>query len=174
MAINAATGNCPTNDQRGVHRPQGSACDVGAFEQDGYFLEKASDHEKCYYTASANLFCRFGPGSSLYPEVDSFTPGQGGQVLGLSPDGNFAQVMGATNQLSCYVPVDKKFGELTGYCDDLPILEPPPTPIPDEPSDPPDDNKPVQGCTVRQAGGAIICVSPCPAGAAPGDPCTMP
>ncbi|MDW8255386.1 MAG: choice-of-anchor Q domain-containing protein, partial [Chloroflexota bacterium] len=28
----AATGACPSTDQRGVARPQGPACDVGAYE----------------------------------------------------------------------------------------------------------------------------------------------
>lgn len=31
-AINAYTADCPSNDQRGDARPQGSACDIGAFE----------------------------------------------------------------------------------------------------------------------------------------------
>jgi hypothetical protein len=31
-AIDAAGGNCPPRDQRGIRRPQGGACDIGAFE----------------------------------------------------------------------------------------------------------------------------------------------
>lgn len=31
-ALNAATYNCPASDQRGVARPQGLACDLGAYE----------------------------------------------------------------------------------------------------------------------------------------------
>ncbi len=31
-AIDAGSGNCPANDQRGVSRPQGAACDYGAVE----------------------------------------------------------------------------------------------------------------------------------------------
>lgn len=34
-ARDAATGACPATDQRGVPRPQGSACDVGAYEAGG-------------------------------------------------------------------------------------------------------------------------------------------
>jgi hypothetical protein len=74
------------------------------------------------------------------------------------------------------VPLEKEFGELDGYCDDLPILEPPP--IPDEPKDKtkdkPDDDKSVEGCLILQDSGALKCVSPCPVGAGPGDPCTIP
>ncbi|MEO8458511.1 MAG: choice-of-anchor Q domain-containing protein [Chloroflexota bacterium] len=31
-ALDAATGDCPVTDQRGIPRPQGEACDIGAFE----------------------------------------------------------------------------------------------------------------------------------------------
>lgn len=179
IAIDAAIGECPINDQRGVHRPQANACDVGAFEYDGSFVMQAPTQGICKYKALTNLFCRLGPGSSLYPEIDSFTPGQEGEVLGISPDGNFIQVVGAANHFPCYVPLEKeekekKFGETSGDCEGLPILEPPPIPTQEEPADPPSDDKPIIGCTVRQAGGAIICVSPCPDGASPGDSCTMP
>ncbi|MCJ7715873.1 MAG: hypothetical protein MUO54_05055, partial [Anaerolineales bacterium] len=133
VAIDAAAGECPVNDQRGIHRPQNAACDVGAFENDDPIVKQVPTQEICKFTALVNLFCRLGPGKPLYPDVDSFTPGQYSQVLGISPDGNFVQVVGATNQLPCYVAVEKKFGTITGYCDDLPVLEPPPTPIPDEP-----------------------------------------
>jgi hypothetical protein len=37
-AIDAATTDCPDTDQRGIARPQGSACDIGAFE-----LEQQTD-----------------------------------------------------------------------------------------------------------------------------------
>lgn len=207
MAIDAALGDCPVNDQRGVHRPQGVACDIGAYEYDGEMPHPTSTatiineirteetltptetatqtltmtmtptEEDCIYTALVNLFCRLGPSSSMYPEVDSFTPGQSGQVYGFSPDGFFAQVEGANNKVACYVPLGERFGELSGNCDGLPILIPPPTatftmtpsPEPEE-----EEVQPIQGCEVRQPGGAIKCVSPCPAGAAPGAVCTMP
>ena len=181
IAIDAAFGDCPINDQRGVHRPQGADCDVGAFEFEGPFVKEESEQKICKFTAITNLFCRLGPGMSAYPATDSFTPGQEGEVLGISPDGNFVQVMGANNAMPCYVPKEnekeeeKKYGEISGDCDGLPILEPPPTPIP---TDPPDDggqeDEPVEGCTVLQTNGSLLCVSPCPAGVGPGDPCTMP
>jgi len=211
VAIDAAVSDCPVNDQRGVHRPQGAACDVGAYEYDGEFERPTSTNtalpdsrgtstptasptfsptststvtasstptltstlEDCTFTASANLFCRSGPSSSIYPEIDTFTPGQSGQVFGISPDGFFAQVEGGNNHVPCYVPLDERYGILSGYCNDLPILVPPPTPTP-TPSPTPSHTPPVQGCTVRQPGGAIECVAPCPANASPGEACTMP
>ena len=39
-AIDATSANCPATDQRGVTRPQGSACDIGAFESRGFTLIK--------------------------------------------------------------------------------------------------------------------------------------
>lgn len=33
-AINAIQGDCPATDQRGIERPQGDGCDIGAFEDD--------------------------------------------------------------------------------------------------------------------------------------------
>jgi len=177
VAIDAAAGSCLINDQRGVHRPQGDDCDVGAFEYEGPFVKEEQEPEQkiCEFTAITNLFCRLGPGMSAYPEIDSFTPGQVGEVLGISPDGKFVQVVGAGNKLPCYVSVEKQFGELNGVCDDLPTLDPPPTLVP---TDPPDDgdpeNTPLEGCTILQTDGSLKCVSPCPAGIGPGDPCTMP
>jgi len=175
VAIDAAAGSCLTNDQRGVHRPQGADCDVGAYEYEGPFVKEEPEQKICKFTTITNLFCRLGPGSSVYPEIDTFTPGQEGEVLGISPDGNFVQVMGANNAMPCYLPFEVKYIELNGNCTNLPILEPPPTPVP---AVPPDDDKPddtpVEGCTVLQTDGSLLCVSPCPAGVGPGDPCTMP
>ena len=33
-AVDKAVGDCPAQDQRGVSRPQGAACDIGAYEQE--------------------------------------------------------------------------------------------------------------------------------------------
>ena len=176
VAIDAATGACPVNDQRGVHRPQGAVCDVGAFEFEGPFIQKAPDHEICKFTAIVDLFCRLGPGSSKYPEIDRFAPGQESEVLGISPDGNFVQVVGAANQLPCYVPKEGEFGELSGPCDDLTVLELPEIPEEpaDKPKDKPDGDQPVEGCKVLQDDGSYKCVAPCPVGIRHGGPCTIP
>ncbi len=171
VAIDAATGDCPVNDQRGVHRPKWAACDVGAYEFDGPLVQQEPEL-KCKYTALINLFCRMGPSSSMYPEIDSFTPGQEGEVLGISPDGYFVQVVGATNQLPCYVPVEETYGKMEGGCADLPVLDPPPTPEPTR--KPPGGDGSKEGCWVRQLSDDTICVAPCPDGASPGTPCTLP
>jgi len=175
VAIDAAAGSCLINDQRGVHRPQGADCDVGAFEFEGPFVKNEPEQKICSFTAITNLFCRLGPGMFAYHEIDSFTPNQVGEVLGISPDGNFLQVMGANNAMPCYVPYEEKFGFVNGDCENLPVLDPPPTPAPTHPSDDGgQEDEPVEGCTVLQTDGSLLCVSPCPAGIGPGDPCTMP
>lgn len=114
--------------------------------------------KECIYTALINQFCRRGPGTG-FSQTDHFVPEQTAPIIGQSPDGFFWYVIGPNYGEVCTVPVDASFGEASGDCEILPEI----TPIPEErPS----------GCTVRQAGGEIICVSPCPDGAAPGDPCT--
>jgi len=177
VAIDAAVGKCPVNDQRGVHRPKYNACDVGSYEFDDPIVQQEPEYKICKYKAFIDLFCRLGPGKSLYPKIDSFKAGQEGEVLGLSPDGLFVQVKGANNELPCYVPLEEKFGETNGDCEDLPTLVPPPTLPPDEetPDDEtPGDDEPVEGCTVMKDDGSLECVAPCPAGIGPGDPCTIP
>ena len=118
----------------------------------------ATKDNNCTYTALINHFCRQGPGTG-FAKTDNFTPEQTASVIGQSTDGFFWYVIGPNYGEVCTVPVDDGFGEVSGDCDILPVF----TPIPEE--------SPL-GCTVRQAGGEIICVSPCPDGAAPGEPCT--
>jgi hypothetical protein len=115
-------------------------------------------NKECSYTALINQFCRQGPGSG-FTEIDNFVPEQTASVIGQSIDGFFWYVIGPNYGEVCTVPVDDGFGEVSGDCEILPLF----TPMPEESP---------EGCTVRQAGGEIICVSPCPDGAAPGNPCT--
>jgi hypothetical protein len=42
-AIDAAIGDCPPTDQRGVARPQGDACDIGAYESPSLPTNHAAD-----------------------------------------------------------------------------------------------------------------------------------
>jgi hypothetical protein len=64
------------------------------------------------------------------------------------------------------VPKGDNFVRVDGDCDVVPLFIPLPRPAPTA------KEEPVQGCTVRQIGGAISCVFPCPDGAAPGEACT--
>lgn len=51
-AINAGV-NCPGTDQRGVSRPQGAGCDIGAFEVDDTFPTVVSDSLVASYASGA-------------------------------------------------------------------------------------------------------------------------
>jgi hypothetical protein len=188
VAIDMVVRECLPTDQRGIARPQGPKCDVGAYE---YIVPPAPllnatdtptftptitptptlipQPKACTFTAAVNMFCRSGPGASLYPDVDDFTAGQSAPVVGQSSDGVFVYVEGPNTNRVCTVPSAARFGALNGDCLRLPIFTPPAPPEPtktEEPSNPP------PGCTVRQRTGAIKCVVPCPADALPGEPCS--
>lgn len=66
-----------------------------------------------------------------------------------------------------YRAKDDSFVKVEGDCDSISEFTPLPRPEPTASKDP------VQCCTVRQIGGAITCVFPCPDGAAPGEACTQ-
>lgn len=87
----------------------------------------SEDSVSCTYRAFVNLFCRTGPGQ-VYPELDSFTPDTVADVIGISPDGTHVQVLGPTFGNACFVPVEQRFGELAGACDDLATVPIPATP----------------------------------------------
>ena len=81
----------------------------------------------CTYTALVNLFCRFGPGQ-FYAEVDSFVPEVAADVIGVSPDKTHVQVIGPNFGNACFVPVEARFGQLDGACDDLTVVQIPALP----------------------------------------------
>jgi hypothetical protein len=83
----------------------------------------------CTFTAAINLFCRSGPGSG-YPDIDSFTPGQMGLVLGESTDGFFWYVEGPNSGRLCTVPQGDRFGAVSGDCSQIPGFTPIPLPTP--------------------------------------------
>ena len=149
-------------DQRGLPRPGGAACDLGAYEDQTGKPVKAA--EPCTFTALINLNCRLGPDNTLYPVIDSFKAGQSALVVGQSLDKVFAYVEGPINQVVCAVPATAKYGTLSGDCEELEVVIPPDVDISYE--------KEEQGCLVRQVNGGLKCVVPCPPKAVPGNTCT--
>jgi predicted outer membrane repeat protein len=128
---------------------------------------------ECTFTASMNLFCREGPGSSVYPEIDEFTAGESAPVIGISEDGNFYYVLGVNFGKACTVPSNPKYGETEGDCQDLPVLAAPPPPMqePDQPLDQPAEPQ-YQGCWwVKNPTQKPVCVVPCPNDAYSGTGC---
>jgi predicted outer membrane repeat protein len=138
--------NCPDDDQGGHSRPQGEACDIGAIELEDLLAAQLEaptmppvqagestsvpvtvQASSCTYTALVNLFCRQGPGV-VYPQVDSFVPGQSASVNGQSQDGNYYYVVGPNSGQTCAVPSGDEFGEVSGACQGLPQFTPQPVP----------------------------------------------
>ena len=187
-AIDRVVRECLPDDQREKLRPFGPQCDLGAFEYRTSTEPLVSATESptptshsrtCLYSAALNLFCRSGPGASLYPDLDSFTAGQTAEVVAGSPDGNFVYVNAPNVDGVCVVPVNPRFGELEGDCDGLVVYTPPPPVfyVPETGSqgqtEPETEPEPEQtGCTVLQRSGGLICEVPCPRSAVPGNPCT--
>jgi hypothetical protein len=184
-AIDIVERLCQPTDQRGVIRPKGPQCDAGAYEYDGPpaaplmantqtpTATATTARKACTFTAAINVFCRSGPGASLYPDVDDFTAGQSAPVVGQSVDGAFVYVEGPNiNGVICAVPSVARFGALNGDCAGLAVITPP---APLEPTEEEVEEVPpasLPGCTVRNRAGAISCAVPCPPGAIPGEPCS--
>lgn len=119
--------------------------------------------QACIITSLVSLNCRPAPG---YEPIDGFTSGQSAEVVAQSEF--LWQVRGLNSDELCTVPKGDSFVRVEGDCESVSEFTPLPRP---EPTIAP-VAEPVQGCTVRQAGGAIICEFPCPDGAAPGEACT--
>ncbi len=196
VAIDKVIRSCLPKDQRHIARPFGPKCDVGAYEYTGPMAPTETrtpsptpsptssptptstftptpQPQACIFTATINLFCRSGPGASLYPGVDEFIAGESAPVVGQSSDGTFVYVEGLNTGRVCTVPSAARFGTLNGDCVQLPFFTPPaPLLVPQEPEEE-SSPQPQLGCTVQLATtGALICQMPCPAGATPGDPCS--
>ena len=139
--------------------------------------EEDTGDEPCTFTANMNIFCREGPGRSLYPDVDALTPGQSGEVVAYCSQGYHVYIVGPNTGQVCAVPFEEKYGELSGNCENLPVYTPPPPNPPEaEETEPP---KPAattavpqqQGCMVPVQGG-YKCVVPCPDNIKQPTPCT--
>jgi hypothetical protein len=101
-AINAgARIGCPTTDQRGIARPQGPSCDIGAFEFDGLVATVALDGSELETGQTITYRATVNPGQdpvgvdvylgALLPDLVTFlsfvevTPGQLGVVFRTEP-----------------------------------------------------------------------------------------
>ncbi len=100
-AIDAATLDCPQSDQRGVGRPFGEACDVGAYEFDptvdaeSIALQEPATFTTVTPTADSSQvkalkddLCWRGPGAD-YPVVSSVSAGTSLALLGVDSENNW-------------------------------------------------------------------------------------
>jgi hypothetical protein len=93
LAIDAATGSCPATDQRGIARPQGTGCDIGAYEYEGgsaiaplefvtpIYTDTPASKIPIILTFTKNAYCRKGPGV-LYRDISGFKQGDTAQADG--------------------------------------------------------------------------------------------
>ncbi|MEX1071163.1 MAG: choice-of-anchor Q domain-containing protein [Anaerolineales bacterium] len=121
-AFEAASASCPPEDQRGVSRPQGSSCDIGAFEAEVSALVTSSVTLRA--TANENVNCRSGPGS-VYEALDIFLLGSSAPIEGRDAGNNWVRIL-LPNDIHCWVWVEviTIVGDLSG----VPVLPAPPTP----------------------------------------------
>jgi hypothetical protein len=87
-AIDAATESCPTIDQRGVGRPIGGGCDVGAFESAFLISGMVATSGEAPPTINRDLLCWKGPGL-LYDVVSSIKAGIEVEILGIGVNGGW-------------------------------------------------------------------------------------
>jgi hypothetical protein len=158
----ASGAGCPATDQRGVTRPQGPECDIGAFTlefgiavvtipppDDGSGILRG--------TMNDDASCRGGPGSN-YPLTVILQRGQTLPIEGRNQDSSWLWL----NTDSGYCWVLRTLVDVLGNVEDAPVRAAAPSPIPEP-----------QGCYVRdEKTGALICTSPCPPNASPGGACT--
>lgn len=134
-AIEAASGSCPAADQRGVPRPQGPQCDVGAYEAEPValslpdvppFATITPAAGEAGATTTSNAFCRQGPGT-VYGTVTGFAPGVTLRVVGRSTtDPVWWQVLVPDSLARCWM--SGSVLTLFGPTDVVPVIAPPPTP----------------------------------------------
>jgi hypothetical protein len=89
-AIDAATGACVSSDQRGVGRPVGGACDVGAYEKSFEITSVTPLAGELPEQPAINTDtpCWQGPGSQ-YPFVANLVAGAQVNLLGLAQTGSW-------------------------------------------------------------------------------------
>ncbi len=171
----AGGGDCPAADQRGVVRPQGVHCDIGAFELEeelmGYEPQEPGrptstptpkpekEDEATTARAIMNANCREGPHKD-YKITGSLMEGESAQVDGRNEDGTWLWIVNPSAYGHCWVA-----GSTVEFSADilaLTVIVPPELVVPEP-----------EGCMVSQYGTtAPVCVVPCPEDAKPGDPCT--
>ncbi len=162
----AIGGAAVTIDQRGLSRPGGPVCDLGAYEDEtGNPVPSLP-----YIIFQSTLDCRLEPASSS-AAITSFQPNETAEVVGRNINLTWYQVAPDGLEDLCWVWA----GGVT-FIGDLDTVEiiPSKAPVeeekPEEEGEEPSPSQP--GCTVRKPDGALVCQVPCPPNAVPGDPCT--
>jgi len=146
-AIDAApdcttVGGAPVSvDQRGMPRPGGEQCDLGAYEvQEGLPsppdlpVDAPDDSSIPNVTARRNATCRMGPFNNS-AEQDYLMQDETALVTGLSQDGYWVEIEGPTWGKACWIwreLLDEE-GDVDGV--EVKIRQPPADAVPEEPAD---------------------------------------
>ena len=156
-------------DQRGLPRPGGVDCDLGAYEDpigNPVLPTQTPVSLPCIpsapeVTAIKNANCRYGP-STAYDIADTLFEGQAALIRGRNEMNTWWQIQGATFGTDCWVSYVTV--EVCGETDAVPIGVWPA--LPDAPPSEPPSEPPVaspQGCFVYDDNKNLICTIPCPA-----------
>ncbi|MES0344086.1 MAG: right-handed parallel beta-helix repeat-containing protein [Anaerolineales bacterium] len=143
-AIDAASGDCPGVDQRGISRPTGTGCDVGAFEFDALTSATPISQEgtplpppitvtptaQSLPTISKDALCWKGPGS-LYEVISSVNAGTQVMLLGRGLVGEWWIIDSPRYPgVVCWLPEDTLDVDPTLDLSGLPLIKAPLLPTP--------------------------------------------
>ncbi|KAA3644255.1 MAG: right-handed parallel beta-helix repeat-containing protein [Chloroflexi bacterium] len=131
-ALDSATGDCLPDDQRGLPRPGGAACDIGAYEAQLPALVPGLPEPGSPLIAlvTENARCRSGPGFG-YPDFDFFSAGDQLTVEGRSADSQWLYVKSLNHEGNCYVGAGVvELDAEPEVLEALPVPVPPPLPTP--------------------------------------------
>lgn len=169
----ASGADCPPADQRGVSRPQGLQCDIGAFELEEELIPsqeppqeqrpsptpEPQEDQPPEAEAIMNANCRQGPDKD-YKILGTLLEGETAQIDGRNQDASWLWILNPSAQGHCWISTSTV--QVTGDINQLPIVAAPSKPEPEP-----------QGCYVYgQTDSELICVVPCPKDAKPGGACT--
>jgi hypothetical protein len=157
----AAGGDCPSTDQRGVSRPQGPECDIGAYTLEFGVaiatLPPPGDGGILRGTMNDDASCRRGPATD-YPLTVVVEQGQTFPIEGRNTDTSWLWI--STDRGYCWIL--RVLMDVDGDPEDATVRGSAPLPGGGE-----------QGCWVKSATSEDpICTVPCPPNASPGGACT--
>lgn len=125
-AIDAVTGECITEDQRSIPRPDGDNCDLGAYEGVDFSVVDPASLESPDPTVNKLTLCRVGPGQ-IYDTVSAIEEGQIVELLGIGEiSGWFVINNPIYTGIPCWVPEEDL--NLSNILPELPIIPIPATP----------------------------------------------
>jgi hypothetical protein len=156
----ATGGDCPPTDQRGVSRPQGPECDIGAYELEFGIavgtVPPPGDGGILRGTMNGDASCRLGPALE-YPLTVLVEQGQSFPIEGRNADTTWLWIR--TERGYCWILLTL-----------MDVDGDPETAMVRGSSTIPGDGE--QGCWVKSASSAdLVCTVPCPPDASPGGAC---